>query len=170
MFIFWKKRNNTFFIHSAMQSHCSCRSSIYGGVWWWYNFTCCKMAASLGNHQRNVKKSSYPTNMVCPKGDLKKIFRVTFCIFSSSISLLFCFIYVLCNLIIFFHLIIMFLHTAASWLDGRLEQISHCSFLWLSVVWSQQNLPHSSSIDWFNFNASLFHLWTVSPICRRSAH
>lgn len=45
------------------------------------------MVASLENHQRNVKKSSYPTKMIYLKGDFKKIFRVTFCIFLSFVSL-----------------------------------------------------------------------------------
>lgn len=86
MFIFWKKRNTTsFFIHSAMQSHCSSRSSIYGGVWWWC-ITCSKMAASLEIHQRNVKKSNYPTNLVCPKGDLKNLLSHILHIFILCIS------------------------------------------------------------------------------------
>lgn len=96
--------------------------------------------------KKKCEKSCYPTQIMFPKGDLKKTFGHVLHIFIPCISgFLFYFPLIKC-LLFLLHLTVMLLSTVASWLDERLEQISQCCFFSVCVVQSQQNLPHCNSV------------------------
>jgi len=105
------------------------------------------MVASPENHQRNVKNQATLPIWYVQKKSLKKIFSHILHIFMPYISGFLFYLHFTECLLFCFYLIIMLLNAVASWRDERLKQISHCCFLSVSVVWSQQNLPPSSSVD-----------------------
>lgn len=150
-----------------MQAHSTRRNSIYDAVLWWYSFTRLLVWKTI----KEMWKIKLTFQYDMSKGSLQKNLQSHILhILMPCISDFLLYLHFIQCLLFCFHLIIMFLHAVTPWLDERLEQISHCCFSSVSVVWSQQNLPHSSGIDWCNFHASFFHVWTVSPLCRRSAH